>query len=75
MSRENLDTGVWFQAGVSGLWYQTHGAAGSIVEVRVDGVRFVPACLDAQDDETEEATDEIKRLTVERDELRKARGQ
>ena len=71
----NLDTGVWFQAGVSGLWYQTHGAAGSIVEVRVDGVRFVPACLDARDDETEEATDEIKRLTVERDELRKARGQ
>jgi hypothetical protein len=54
----DLDTGVWFQAGCSGLWYQNHMAAGSIVEVCVDGVRFVPACLDAQDEEDEPDQDQ-----------------
>jgi hypothetical protein len=54
----DLDTGVWFQAGCSGLWYQNHMAAGSITEVRVDGVRFVPACIDAQDEEDDPLKDE-----------------
>jgi hypothetical protein len=52
MPPSDLDSGVWFRAGCSGLWYKNPAAAGSIVEVRVDGVRFVPVCLEAQDDET-----------------------
>ena len=48
---ETLDTGVWFRSGCSGLWYADAQAAGSVVEVRINGVRFVPACLEPQDEE------------------------
>jgi hypothetical protein len=47
----DLDNGIWFQAGCSGLWYRTPGAAGSVSEVRINGTRFHPAACEAQDDE------------------------
>ena len=39
-NREDLNSGVWFQSAVSGLWYRNHRAAGSISAVIVDGLRL-----------------------------------
>ena len=37
----DIDKGVWFKSAASGLWYENHGAAGSICMVKVDGRTFV----------------------------------
>lgn len=39
MSATLSDTGTWFQAACSGMWYRNPLAAGSIRAVRHDGVR------------------------------------
>ena len=51
---------VLFKAAVSGLWYATRGAAGSINAVWVDGnVQSSPTCVECQE-ETELEGDEWK---------------
>lgn len=53
--KSDFNSGIWFQAACSGLWYQNHLAAGSVSNVRVDGVLYrgpEPSCW--QDDEPEE---------------------
>ena len=38
----NIDSGLWFQSAVSGLWYHSRGAAGDVQAVRIDGVTYRP---------------------------------
>ena len=49
---------VLYKSAVSGLWYRTHGAAGSINAVWVDGnVQSSPTCVECQDETELEGTE------------------
>ncbi len=37
---KTLSEGVWFQSAVSGLWYEKHGAAGTLLAVKIDGKHY-----------------------------------
>ena len=39
---QKIDSGVWFKSAASGLWYQNHQAAGTVLIIRVDGKEFLP---------------------------------
>ena len=38
--RGDIDSGVWYRAAFSGLWYRCRHAAGYVTSVMVDGVLF-----------------------------------
>ncbi len=54
-----FNTGVWFQAGCSGLWYTNHKAAGSISQVRIDGENYYSDKKDINEDESEDHYQEM----------------
>lgn len=42
MDNKRLEEGVWFQSAGSGLYYEDHKAAGDIMCIVIDDVRYYP---------------------------------